>query len=107
MRIGVAVAAVVIATGCSSPPEPSINVVIGTRDSSVLQVQPKTCNERPTVRATETDSAIRLTVTVERDSGGQECLDPPETVRLKAPVGERRIIDDSTGEVLDLLPPED
>jgi hypothetical protein len=56
------------------------------------------CHRDASVRAAETDSEVRLTLRVYRNSEG-DCA-ASDTVTLEAPIGDRRLIDADTGKAL-------
>lgn len=87
---------------CSSATHPSISDVYGDPTSTELTLSIGSCNQNPTVDVDETATKIRLTVTADADNS-EDCADGA-TVTLDAPVGDRDIIDENTGEELELLP---
>jgi hypothetical protein len=58
------------------------------------------CGGNPEAAVVETDDEVRVSVTTgptgSRCSGSEDCQDGLE-VRFKAPLGNRRLIDESTG----------
>jgi hypothetical protein len=91
----------VVLTGCSSSVRDAAItslLVIGT-DGRSLTVSLDSCHARPTVEIVE-QSATRvvLAATVERESG-DDCADVA-TVTSDSPLGDRRVVDRTTGEEL-------
>jgi hypothetical protein len=91
--------ALALVAGCSTQEHPRILGADGDSQSATLKVSVASCNRNPVVNAKETDSEVRLIATVEKQegvNGTDDCADLA-TVTLKAPLGPRSIIDDSTG----------
>jgi hypothetical protein len=58
------------------------------------------CNaEKIDIEVNESDDAVRIAVRVTNPAEGDDCRDTP-SVRLDQPLGERRLIDGSTGRAL-------
>ncbi len=70
-------------------------------DGTTLGVEVPTCNGDPVVTVLEQgDDEIRIqVVSTEQLRNGDDCLDSI-TVRLDAPLGERRVVDLTSGRVL-------
>ncbi len=66
------------------------------------------CNRNPSVDAEETTEEVRLTATADELSGDGEddCRDSVD-LTLEAPLGDRIVVDDSTGEQVEVAPLED
>jgi hypothetical protein len=94
-------------TGCGSDP-PTIDIVYGDPESTHLWVSVNTCNRNPSVEAEETAEEVRLTATADEPSGDGEddCLDSDD-LTLETPLGDRIVVDDSTGEQVEVAPLED
>ena len=82
-----------------------INAVL--REPDVLSVQVGSCNavHRETVIEEYTE-AVEVTVLVEGDSI-DDCLDAGPNIELTALLGERELIDGTTGEPVEVHPNED
>lgn len=93
--------------GCGGD-APSIVIVYGNPDSSRIEVGVDVCNRNPSVNAEETTEEVRLTATADELSGDGEddCRDSVD-LTLKAPLGDRIVVDDSTGEQVEVAPLED
>ena len=98
---------VLLVAGCGAD-APSIIIVYGDPESTRLEVSVNTCNKHPVVEAEETKQEVRLTVTVDKPSGEGEgdCADGDD-VTLEAPLGDRIVVDNSTGEQVEVAPLED
>ncbi len=77
------------------------------REPDVVSVQVGSCNavQRETV-IEEDAEAVEVTVLVEGDSI-DDCLDAGLNIELAAPLGERELIDGTTGEPVEVHPSED
>jgi hypothetical protein len=97
---------VLLVAGCGAD-APSIIIVYGDPESTRLEVSVNTCNKHPVVEAEETTQEVRLTVTADEPSGDGEgdCADGDD-VTLEAPLGDRIVVDDSTGEQVEVAPLE-
>ncbi|MDQ3526642.1 MAG: hypothetical protein M3424_01890 [Actinomycetota bacterium] len=91
-----ALSAVGLLSGCQVS-APVFEVWSGT-DERELQVGVDTCNREPEVTALETATEVRLSVRVNRSFAltKNDCLDGA-MVTLKEPLGDRQVVDDSTG----------
>lgn len=100
--VAAALAGLVLA-GCGSS---TIEIVEVFADptSTRLELSVDSCLADPTVEAKETDREVRLTVTGD-EASGNDCLDSA-SVTLSKPLGDREVIDASTGESVQLSPPE-
>lgn len=96
-----------LVAGCGGD-APSIVIVYGNPDSSRIEVGVDVCNRNPSVNAEETTEEVRLTATADELSGDGEddCRDSVD-LTLKAPLGDRIVVDDSTGEQVEVAPLED
>jgi len=103
----IALLGVLLVAGCGAD-APSVMIVYGDPESTRLEVSVNTCNRNPSVDAEETSEEVRLTVTADEPSGDGEndCADGDD-VTLEAPLGDRIVIDDSTGEQVEVAPLED
>ena len=86
----------------------SVLAASGDAASTRLELTIDSCNENPTAEVEESAAEVRVRVTSGRWLGrdADDCADGTEVI-LKTPLGTRRIIDDSTGEVVELQPAED
>lgn len=96
-----------VCSGCYKD-EPLILEVHGDPESTRLSVGIGTCNMHPSVAAEETTEEVRLTVTADEPSGNgrDDCADSDD-VRLDTPLGDRIVIDDSTGKQVEVAPLEE
>lgn len=94
-------------SGCSAE-APTIYMVYGDPESTRLEVSVNTCNRNPKVEAEETTDEVRLFTTADEPSGdGQDdCMDGDD-LRLETPLGDRVVVDDATGEEVEVAPLED
>ena len=108
LRAGMVVTALVVLAACTERGAPEIVAVYGDAASTRLEVGVGTCNVNPVVLAQETTYEVRLSVTADEPSGDGtlDCQDS-DRLRLEEPLGDRAIIEDSTGEQLDVLPLEE
>lgn len=82
-----------------------INAVL--REPDVVSVQLGSCNAVQCETVIEEDTkAVEVTVLVEGDSI-EDCLDAGLNIELAAPLGERELIDGTTGEPVEVHPNED
>jgi hypothetical protein len=93
-------------SGCGSE-APTIDIVYGDPQSTKLSVSVNTCNKNPVVEAAETSDEVRLTATADEPTGnGQDdCMDR-DGLTLRAPLGNRIVIDNSTGQQVEVAPLE-
>lgn len=65
------------------------------------------CDESPTAKVDESGTEVRVRVTSGRWLGrnADDCADGV-VVTLKQPLGDRRVVDQSTGNVVEVLPAE-
>lgn len=81
--------------------------VYGLPDSTTLELSVDTCDALSiSVDVEEDADEVRLTVTTEGGDEGPECLDSVD-VELDEPLGDRRVVDTSTGDELEILPAEE
>ena len=107
-RTGMSVTVLLFLAACSGSEAPRIVAVYGDAASTRIEVGVDTCNLNPVVLAQETTSEVRLSVTADEPSGdgAEDCADS-DWVRLESPLGDRVVIEDSTGEQLEVLPNEE
>lgn len=88
--------------GCGGE-EPRILNIYGAPESTGLELVIDTCNQKPQVEIAESPDEIHLTVTAAKveGNGRNDCADNAE-VNLAEPLGDRRVIDNATGESLDV-----
>lgn len=103
----VAALALLMLAGCGAD-EPAVVTVYGDPESTRLEVSVDTCNRNPVVTVEETSDEVHLTVAADEPSGDgvDDCMDGA-VVSLDAPLGDRTVVDDSTGERVDVNPLED
>lgn len=101
-----AVAVALLVAGCSND-APNVVEAYGDPGSTHLELGVDTCNRHPKVTAVESADEVRLTVTADKASrgGADDCQDGAH-VTLKQPLDDRRVVDDATGEVIDVQPSE-
>jgi hypothetical protein len=107
-----AAAALLVATclvGCSSQATPSaveILGVFGDPDSARLDLVAGSCHEVAELSVAESDDEVRLTATLVKDlEYGPDCGADATAVRLESLLGERIVVDEFTGERIEVLPP--
>jgi hypothetical protein len=99
---GVVAVAALGLTACSSTTHPRVLDVHGDPTSTVLTMSVESCNQHPEVEADETSTEVRLTVTADADTV-EDCADGAK-VSLEAPLGDRVVIDEASGESVEVLP---
>ena len=79
----------------------------GEPASTKLELNVNSCNEKPTAVVEEFATEVRVEVMSDRRLGrnGGDCADSV-TVTLSEPLGTRRVVDESTGEVVDVQRPD-
>src|SRR4051812_918435 len=93
-----AVAAAVVLVACSSGGRRGPQAIVGgSVDDAVLHLWIDTCNGDPETEVVETADNVTVTVVSTGRNPGDACQDPV-TVTLAAPLGERPLIDGSTGD---------
>lgn len=96
--VSVAVAALILAA-CTRT-APIVEVMLPEGDPQTLIVGVNTCNADPRVAVVEGEQSITLTVRADRQPfGSDDCADSL-SVPLEEPLGDRRVVDDVTGEEL-------
>lgn len=101
VTLGIAIG--LMLTGCSG--DDLDLAVYGNPASTTLEVGVDTCNADPEVTAEESATEVRLSVEVEQSETSGDCRDSVD-VELEAPLGDRQVIDDATGDVVDVQPAE-
>ena len=89
--------------GCSTNPE--INEVYLRSDGVAIEFGVNTCNADLNAVVVESDTAVEVTITAENDTT-DDCADSI-AITLDQPLGDRQLINGSTGHVLDVQPGED
>lgn len=91
-------------TGCDGRSR-SVFAAYGDPASTRLQLSVASCNENPTADVVESDTEVGVQVTSGRWSGrnADDCADGV-VVTLKAPLGTRTVVDQSTGQTVELSP---
>jgi len=93
-----AVAIVAVLAACSTGDERGPQRIVGWSVAhDVLHLWVDTCNGAPRADVVEADDDVTVTVVSTRRDPGDACLDAV-TVTLTAPLGERTLIDGSTGQ---------
>jgi hypothetical protein len=91
-------------TGCDGRSR-SVFAAYGEAASTRLELNVASCNENPTAEVVESDSEVRVHVTsgrwLARDA--DDCADGV-VVTLKAPLGTRTVVDQSTGQTVEVSP---
>lgn len=100
--LGVFAALALVLGGCSFTTHPSVLDVAGDPASTELIMSVESCNQDPKVTAEETLTEVRLRVTADADND-DDCLDSA-SVSLEAPLGDRAVIDDASGNRLPVRP---
>ncbi len=108
-RVGPAplIFAIALLTACSGN-EPLISDVHGRSDSPLLEVSVNSCNRNPQAVVEESDTEVRITITLDEDDdggAGGACLDYAR-VTLSRPLGARSVIDAASGDAVTVLPSE-
>ena len=98
----VAALALVLA-GCSTNPE--ITEVYLRSDGVTIEVGVNTCNADLNAVVVESDTTVKMTITAENDTT-DDCADSI-AITLDQPMGDRQLINGSTGDVVDVQPGED
>lgn len=81
-----------------------INKVYADPTDTILDLGVASCNATITYEVAETSTTVTITVTTENSTSG-DCLDQL-FVELDDPVGQRQIIDGSSGAVIPLSAPD-
>lgn len=102
-RGALAAMACVVLTGCGGigaalqDGEPILSASAVDGDPAAVQVEFSGCEDEPDVRVVETDETVTITV-----SGPNDGCEPVHDleVQLDAPLGQRTVVDGSTGDVV-------
>ncbi len=94
------------ASGCDGRSR-SFFAAYGEERSTKLELNVNSCNEKPTAEVEESATEVRVEVMSSRRLGrnGGDCADSV-TVTLSEPLGTRRVVDESTGEVVEVQRPD-
>lgn len=94
-------------TGCDGPSR-SVLTASGDAESTRLGLSVASCNENPTAEVVESDTEIRVQVTSGRWFGRNagDCADSV-AVTLSAPLGARTVVDQSTGQTVEVSPADE
>jgi hypothetical protein len=96
---------VVLLASCGSGGT-GIRDAYGRPDSTRVELSIDACRAvSTTVDVEETADVVRFAVTTEGGDDGPECLDSV-VVELDEPLGDRRVVDASTGDEVELSPAE-
>ena len=95
---------VLAATACDGRSR-SVFAAYGDPASTRLELNVASCNENPTAEVVESDTEVRVQVTSGRWFGrnADDCADGV-TVVLNAPLGTRTVVDQSTGQTVEVRP---
>lgn len=99
----VAVVAVLALGGCGSATRDISGSVYLHEDQVTLTVSVDACSSSTRVEVEESASDVRLHATSDRERNGNDCRDSVD-VTLASPLGDRRVVDDSSGEELTVRP---
>ena len=104
--VGVATifAALVLMAACVDVSGPRIHIVNAEPSSSSLVLGLDTCNADLSADVEETAEEVRIRVYAENDTP-DDCADGIQ-LTLDDALGNRRVINDRTGEQLDVVPPD-
>ena len=93
-----------VSTGCDGRSR-SVFAAYGDAASTRLELNVASCNENPTAEVVESDTEVRVHVTSGRRLGRNagDCADGV-VVTLEAPLGRRTVIDQSTGQAVEVSP---
>jgi hypothetical protein len=89
-------------TGFGSRDAPITEAYVTDRDSTRLDVGVGTCNQDPQVTAVETADEVRLSSNEEFPRGDSDACADYDVVALIRPLGDRTVIDEATGDVVDV-----
>jgi len=95
------------AAGCDGRSR-SVFAAYGDPASTRLELNVASCNENPTAEVVESDTEVRVQVTSGRWLGrnADDCADGV-VVTLKSPLGSRALVDESTGQAVEVRPAEE
>jgi hypothetical protein len=102
LGVALVVGLVVLLAGCST--NPAINEVYLRSDGVTIEFGVGSCNADLDAEVVESDTTVEVTITAENDTS-QDCADLV-VITLDRPLGERELVNGSTGEVLDVQPGE-
>lgn len=105
--IAVAACVLLAAAGCDGRSR-SVFAAYGDPASTRLELNVASCNENPTAEVVESDTEVRVQVTSGRWLGrnADDCADGV-VVTLKSPLGSRALVDESTGQAVEVRPAEE
>lgn len=92
-----------VVAGCSANPE--IREVYLRSDGVTVEFGIDTCNADLEAQVVESDTRVEVTISAENDTT-DDCADSI-VITLDQPLGDRQLINGSTGKVLDVQPGED
>lgn len=104
--IAVGACVILASTGCDGRSR-SVFAVYGDPASTRLELNVASCNENPTAEVVESDTEVRVQVTSGRWVGRNtdDCADGV-VVTLSEPLGTRTVVDQSTGQAVEVSPAE-
>jgi hypothetical protein len=91
-----------VLAACSTDPE--INEVYLRSDGVTVEIGVNTCNADLDAVVVESDTTVEVTITAENDTP-DDCADSI-VITLDQPLGDRPLIDGSTGNAIDVQPAE-
>jgi|GEM_PF-1014756 len=94
--------AVSVMASCGGAGEAAIRAAYIGADGITLEVGVDTCNADLTTDVVETGAQVEVTVMVENNTTA-DCADSIR-ITLDAPLGDRTLVDGSSGETVDVLP---
>lgn len=106
--------AVLVLAGCGSEPSeprgpsgPMLNEVFGEPGSAELELGVNTCNQNPRAEVEETVTEVRISMVADEidGDGAGDCSDGTR-VTLDEPLRDREVIDNATGESVEVLSPD-
>ena len=96
---------VLAATACDGRSR-SVFAAYGDPASTRLELNVASCNENPTAEVVESDTEVRVQVVTSGRWFGRNADDCADgvTVTLNAPLGTRTVVDQSTGQTVEVSP---
>jgi len=103
LSVVLVVGSLLLLAACSTNPE--IDEVFLRSDSVTIEFGVNACNADLFAEVVESDTTVEVTITAENDTT-DACADLI-AITLDKPLGDRQVVNGSTGEVLDIQPGED
>jgi hypothetical protein len=101
MRLAVLLVITVVTLTACSERNATIMIVEQSRDGRGLNVAIAACNGDNDVTVMEGAKTVTVTVRTDDGPGGDDCMDWVK-VPLRAPLNDRRVVDGSTGNAVDV-----